>query len=70
MLQFDSQDAARDFTSKITKAIHDTFAGVDVFACTIGCEDDDLGKNLEELTKALERKKSVRKPLFHQGSLD
>ena len=68
VLQFDTKDAARNFTSKITKAIHDTFAGVDVFACTVACEDDDLGKNLEELTKALERKKSVRKSAFHQGS--
>ena len=68
VLQFDSKDTAKSFTSKITKAIHDTFVGVDVFACTIVCENDDLGKNLEELTKTLERKKSVRKSAFHQGS--
>ncbi|MDE7431546.1 MAG: hypothetical protein K2N34_06510 [Lachnospiraceae bacterium] len=69
VLEFPTQNQAVCFTKKITKAIRENYPGIEVFARTILYKDEDSpSKNLKELTKALEKKKSERRAAFHQGS--
>lgn len=69
VLEFPAKDQAVRFTGIVTKAIRKDYPGIEVFARTIKYEDEKSpAENLKELTKALERKKSVRRAAFHQGS--
>ncbi len=69
VLEFASREKAVCFTRKITYTIHSEYPGIEVFAVTL--EYDGAltpGENLKELTKKLERKKSMRVSAFHQGT--
>ena len=69
ILEFASRERAVCFTQKITCTIYSEYPGIEVFAVTM--EYDGAltpGENLKELTKKLERKKSMRVSTFHQGT--
>jgi len=69
VLEFRTGEQAVSFTRVITKTIREDYPGIEVFAKTIPYDDGmSPADNLKELTKALERKKSVRRAAFHQGS--
>lgn len=69
VLEFETEDNAVLFTKKLTRAIREQYYGVEVFAATRQYDDAlSPGENLKELTKQLERKKSIREASFHQGS--
>lgn len=69
VLEFPTKDQAVQFTEIFTRAIRKDYPGIEVFAKTIKYEDENSpSENLKELTKTLERKKSVRRAAFHQGS--
>lgn len=69
VLEFGSRESAVCFTRRITYTIHDEYPGIEVFSVTM--EYDGAltpGENLKELSKKLERKKSMRVSAFHQGT--
>ncbi len=68
VLEFDTRRKAEEFTKVITTTIHKEYQGIEVFAVSMECEDERLGENLVRLTEKLERKKSIRRSAFHQGS--
>ncbi len=69
VLEFERREDAVQFTKKITTAIKKEYQGIEVFAATLEyAEELTPGENLKELTKKLERKKSVRAASFRQGS--
>lgn len=75
VLEFDSLDQAKEFTRIITFNIHKEYSGIEVFATTIPYREKTPkgktmtpGDNLRTLTKELEKKKSIRRAAFHQGS--
>ncbi len=69
VLEFETMEAAQEFTRRITKAIMRDYPGIVVFAKTMEYDESIAPNvNLENLTKALEAKKSVRNSVFHQGS--
>lgn len=69
ILEFSDENLAKEMISIITKTIYCEFDGLTVFAKSKVFDDNVSMKDcLEELTKALERKKSVRVAAFHQGS--
>ena len=69
VLEFPTKDQAVRVTGILTKAIRSAYPGIEVFAKTIAYENEKSpAENLKELTKALERKKSMRRAAFHQGS--
>lgn len=69
VLTFSARGQAVEFTKQITLQIHKEYPRIEVFAKTIDYDDAKTpGENLKELTRQLERKKSVRRSAFHQGS--
>lgn len=69
VLTFATREQAVKFTRQITLQIHKEYPRIEVFAKTIEYDDTKTpGENLKELTKQLERKKSIRRSAFHQGS--
>lgn len=75
VLEFDTYEQAQKFTRIITTKIHQDYDGIEVFAKTIPYQEKNtIGHlltpkdNLKELTKELEKKKSIRNSAFHQGS--
>lgn len=69
VLEFNSKETAAYFTKKITKLIHNTYEGIEVFAKTMEYkEEKNPEENLKILVEKLERKKSKRISAFHQGS--
>lgn len=69
ILEFPDEKTAKEMVSIITKKIYCEFDGLMVFAKNKVFDDDlSVKECLKELTKALERKKSVRLASFHQGS--
>ena len=69
ILEFPDQETAKRMVALITKRIYCEFDGLTVFAKNEIFDDSEhLDKCLTELTKSLERKKSVRLASFHQGS--
>lgn len=69
VLTFATKEQAVEFTKQITLQIHKDYPRIEVFAKTIEYDDTKTpGENLKELTKQLERKKSIRRSAFHQGS--
>ena len=69
VLTFETREQAILFTKKITMQIHKEYPRVALFVKTIDYDENMTpGDNLKELTKQLEKKKSIRKSAFHQGS--
>ena len=75
VLEFPTLPRAKAFTELVTSRIHKDYNDIEVFARTIPyMEKDENGKamtpgdNLKKLTEKMERKKSVRRASFHQGS--
>lgn len=69
VLEFGTKEEAVLFTRQITAAIRREYPGIEVFAATVPYDASlPPGTNLKELTKKLERKKSVRAASFRQGS--
>lgn len=69
VLEFAGREQAVRFTEIVTKTIKRDYPGIELFAKTIAYEEaKSPAENLKELIKALERKKSVRRAAFHQGS--
>lgn len=69
VLEFPDAEAAKKAVTIITETIYREFDGLELFAKTIACEEtDSLTDSLKELKKLLERKKSVRRAAFHQGT--
>ncbi len=69
VLEFSDEDKAKEAVRKITETVYREFDGLELFAKTIACEEAaSLTESLKELKKALERKKSVRRAAFHQGT--
>ncbi len=70
ILQFEDADTARKFAEKVTyKAMHD-YDGLELFARQMDYQASlTPGDNLLELSKALERKKSLRRASFCLGAL-
>lgn len=75
VLEFASLAQAEKFTKIITYSIHKKYNGIEVFAATIPYREKSPegkpmtpGNNLKVLTKKLEKKKSIRRAAFHQGS--
>lgn len=69
VLEFSDENSAVSFGRVYTRKVHEDFPDAELFIRTIPYNYDlKPGENLEELTKALERKKSVRRASFHQGS--
>ena len=69
VLEFAGREQAVRITEIVTKTIKRDYPGIDLFAKTIAYEEaKSPAENLKELIKALERKKSVRRAAFHQGS--
>lgn len=75
VLEFATKEQAQKVCRIITTQIRKDYQGIEVFAKTISYEEkDEDGKvlspsaNLKNLTRALEKKKSVRRAVFHQGT--
>lgn len=75
VLEFASLDQAKKFTKTITFIIHRDYSGIEVYAKTIPYQEKSPegeiitpGENLRKLTQELEKKKSQRRAVFHQGS--
>lgn len=69
VLEFPNIEKAKEAVQKITETIYREFDGLELFAKTIECDETaSLTESLKELKKALERKKSVRRAAFHQGT--
>ncbi|MCM1540826.1 MAG: hypothetical protein NC121_06135 [Blautia sp.] len=69
VLEFPTLEQAVRFTGVVTAAIRKEYPGIEIFGKTIRYEEDKTpAENLKELTRALEKKKSLRRAAFHQGS--
>lgn len=69
VLTFAMRKQAIEFTKQITLQIHKEYPQVELFAKTMEYDEGMTpGENLKELTKQLEKKKSLRRSAFHQGS--
>ncbi len=75
VLEFPSREKAVLFTQKITEQIHRDYGGIEVFAKTEPYVETDEGgnrispgENVKSLIASLERKKSIRRAAFRQGS--
>lgn len=69
VLEFDGEEQAKKFAYAVSKAAKQDFPGLELFIKTEKYNDEFTpGKNLEELAKALETKKSFREASFVQGS--
>lgn len=67
ILEFDSREFAVQATKILTKKIYTDFEGLEVFAKTVAYDETKTpADNLQELTEAMERKKSVRTSSFHR----
>lgn len=69
ILQFDSMEAARTFVCAVTRRAY-LECGIELFAKSIPYQPErSPGDNMNELVKALERKKSLRLSSFHQRGI-
>ncbi|MEE0348644.1 MAG: hypothetical protein UDS45_08590 [Lachnospiraceae bacterium] len=75
VLEFPTKEQAQKVCQMITTKIREEYHGIEVFAKTIPYKErDEEGNvlspsdNLKNLTKELEKKKSVRCAVFHQGT--
>jgi len=69
VLCFESEDAAKKFSSKVTESLMRDCPEMRVFVKIVKyCDEISPGENLKKLTSALEGKKSLRKSDFSQGT--
>jgi hypothetical protein len=69
VLEFVDMDEAKKFNKFITRKIYEEYPDIALFVKNMEYDEKlNPGENLKELTKALEKKKSLRKAAFHQGS--
>lgn len=71
VLEFTSEEEAGASVASLTEQIYRDFDGLEVFAKTIRYDEsaeNPVAANLKNLTKELERKKSLRLSAFRQGS--
>ncbi|MCR5624651.1 MAG: hypothetical protein K6G11_05340 [Lachnospiraceae bacterium] len=68
ILEFSDFESARNAVSIITENVYKDFDGLQVFAKNVLYDEKmSVKDNLQNLTAELERKKSIRKSMFHQG---
>lgn len=74
VLEFEEKKTAVSFVKLVTFQIHKDYPGIEVFAKVLEYSEEDRKKaktmieKMEELSKALERKKASRLSAFRQGS--
>ncbi len=69
VLEFPDEESGKTFNKQITKRILDDYPDVGLYVCLSGYDETlSPGENLRKLTEKLERKKSIRKAAFHQGT--
>lgn len=69
ILEFPDIEIGKSMIKELTEQIYRNFDGLEVFAAIEQYkEESSVGENLKALVKKLERKKSLRKPAFRQGS--
>ncbi len=69
VLEFRTKKQAVEFTKRVTRFVYENFEGLIIFAATIDYDKQiSPGDNCRKLAAQLEMKKSLRFPIFHQGS--
>ncbi len=68
VLIFDEENSAKCFIKAVTKAAMEKYPGLELFGTYLETEDEPTSKDLLKLSQKLEKKKSLRKASFHQGS--
>lgn len=69
ILEFSDIDMGKSMIKELTEQIYRNFNGLEVFATImLYVEEESVGNNLKKLVKQLEKKKSIRKSAFKQGS--
>lgn len=69
VLEFEDKETAKSFAYAVSRTVRQEFAEIALFIKVMQYDESRTpGENLEQLTKELEVKKSVRKASFHQGS--
>lgn len=69
ILEFPSETDARLAVQCYTRRVMEEYPDIELFAKTIPYDEKKTpGENVKELTAALERKKSERRSVFHQGT--
>ena len=67
VLQFDSQEQAKDFARVVTETVLRLYPGLELFVKTLRYDEaKSPGENLKELSKALEQKKATRTASFRR----
>lgn len=67
--EFENLHKAQNFVSKITENIIKEYPKISIFAKVMEYDENkNPGENLKALTQGLEKKKSVRRASFHQGT--
>nr|WP_142411901.1 hypothetical protein [Clostridium sp. Marseille-P7770] len=71
VLEFEDRESAKKFAYAVSSRVRREFPELEYFIKIMEYKngpDDDPGSNLSELSKQLEKKKSVRAASFHQGT--
>ncbi|MCD8104836.1 MAG: hypothetical protein LUF35_07535 [Lachnospiraceae bacterium] len=68
ILQFDDAEQAKGFIRAVTLDVKKRFPGLELFATIHECDQEPAAKDIFLLIQKLERKKSVRRASFAQGS--
>ena len=74
VLDYEEKETAVSFVRLITSQIHKEYSGIEIFAKVLDYSDGDrknaksMIRKMEELSQALEKKKSERLSAFHQGT--
>lgn len=74
VLDYEEKETAVFFVRLITSQIHKEYSGIEIFAKVLEYSDGDrknaksMIRKMEELSQALEKKKSERLSAFHQGT--
>ncbi len=69
VLEFDGEEEAKRFAYEVSKTVRRDFPGLELFIKTEPYDEKESpGENLKNLAQALERKKSVRRASFGQGT--
>ncbi|MCD7826423.1 MAG: hypothetical protein LUH14_10775 [Clostridiaceae bacterium] len=68
ILQFANREQARSFIRAITLDARVRFPGLELFATIYDCKSEPTAEDISSLMQKLERKKSIRRASFSQGS--
>ena len=69
ILEFEKKDSADLFVKALTKRILNELPGISLFCRTVEYDETlTPGENIKHLTAQLEKKKSIRRSFFHQGT--